>query len=261
MNHCIMKLLVVLATNLVLTSWAARETCVSTDLTREQKLQLNAQANDHDNNSVVDYSDFAYDLNNNYDANNDGNITEAEWVKRWTCAFGDTEFYARYMFALLSGGESDIQAADFNVPPFSTTGVPLDGFVATNRQRYETFSSDNCVNTSLTIDQKLDRIMEDNDHNNDGKVTTSDVVHDLKNNYDTNDDGHVTKQEWVLRWICRLGDTVAYAAYVFNELAPGADQIGTSGFTGEPFNTGVPDANFREMNEKRNAIVRNWRAS
>lgn len=43
--------------------------CVSTSLSIDEKLRINAAANDHDNNQIVDASDVAYDLNHNYDTN------------------------------------------------------------------------------------------------------------------------------------------------------------------------------------------------
>lgn len=47
-------------------------------------------------------------------------------------------------------------------------------------------SNDSCVNTDLTLDQKLDINAQQNDHNNDGLVTSDDIAYDLNNRYDAN---------------------------------------------------------------------------
>ncbi|PVD31646.1 hypothetical protein C0Q70_07063 [Pomacea canaliculata] len=237
--------------------------CVSTSLSIDEKLRINAAANDHDNNQIVDASDVAYDLSHNYDTNGDGAVTEDESITRWTCAFGDTVYFARFVFNLLSRGQAEIRPEQFNVPPLDT-GIPLSRFIELNRQRYELFSNDSCVNTDLTLDQKLDINAQQNDHNNDGLVTSDDIAYDLNNRYDANrgllqmknsresltEDGKVTQAEWVLHWSCAYGDTAAYARYTWQQIGRGAEYIQSSQFSGPPFDTGIPIAAFRASNRQ-----------
>ncbi|XP_025089149.1 uncharacterized protein LOC112561116 [Pomacea canaliculata] len=246
-----MKEIQILLICLVSMATAAEEGgCVSTSLSIDEKLRINAAANDHDNNQIVDASDVAYDLSHNYDTNGDGAVTEDESITRWTCAFGDTVYFARFVFNLLSRGQAEIRPEQFNVPPLDT-GIPLSRFIELNRQRYELFSNDSCVNTDLTLDQKLDINAQQNDHNNDGLVTSDDIAYDLNNRYDANKDGKVTQAEWVLHWSCAYGDTAAYARYTWQQIGRGAEYIQSSQFSGPPFDTGIPIAAFRASNRQR----------
>jgi len=222
--------------------------CASKDITLDQKLALNAAANDHDNDNVVTNADVVYDLKENYDTNDDGFVTEAEWITRWACAFGDTDYMARFAYVLISGGPANVSIASFSG---SNINFPMDGFVAMNRARYTRFNADKCVNVDLTVEQKLDRIMVDNNHNGDDVVDTSDIVFDVNNHYDTDNDTKTTEAEWITRWVCEYGDSAAFARYVWNGLTHGAAFITDAAFQGPPFDTGVPTAGFRAMNKER----------
>ena len=46
-------------------------------------------------------------------------------------------------------------------------------------------SNDRCVNSDITLEQKLTLNAAANDYNNDGLVTAEDITYDLTNNYDT----------------------------------------------------------------------------
>nr|KAG5703268.1 hypothetical protein BaRGS_034179 [Batillaria attramentaria] len=246
-----MKVCLLSLVHLVAILSTASSACVSESLTVDQKLDINFEANDHDGDQIVTTSDIVYDLDTNYDTNKDGKVTEEEWVKRWTCAFGDSKFFARYVWADISQGEDSIRGSQFNVEPLNTTGIPRDGFIAMNRARYTKFQTDNCVQRELTVDEKLQLIARDNDNDNNGVVTNSDIVHDLDNNYDQDSDGKVTKGEFVQRWVCAYGDSAAYADYVWGQLSQDAESIASSSFTGEPFSSGVPLEDFLANNRKR----------
>lgn len=228
------------------------ENCVPTTISLNEKLRLNGQANDHDNNNVVDYSDISYDLDHNYDTNGDGGVTEQEWVQRWSCAFGDTQYLARFAFLQIGQGAVEIRKEECcHRPPFTDTGIPLDAFIAANRQRYDLFQRYQCVNTDLTMDQKLDLNLIQNNHNNDTVVDATDIAFDLNVNYDKNNDSQITESEWLLRWCCAYGDTADYARYVWRAISRGSQYITAAMFTGSPFDSGIPLATFRETNKQR----------
>jgi len=232
--------------------------CESKSITLDQKLALNADANDNDGDGVVTNSDVYYDLSVNYDTNNDGLVTEAEWITRWACAFGDTDYMARYAYVLITGGVANISIAFFNT---TTVNFPRETFITFNRARYTQFSDFNCVNTDLTLDEKIAFIMRDNNHNNDAVVDTSDLVFDVGNNYDTNNDSQITSAEWNTRWVCAYGDSADFARFVWNQLTHGADFITTANFNGPPFDTGLPVASFEAMNRERYAKFNAQQAS
>ena len=101
----------------------------------EQKLVINFGDNDHDNNQLVTSADIAHDLDNNYDTNEDGKVTEFEWVMRWICRYGDSGDYARFVWNMITHGAASMQASQFTGPPFDT-GIPMAQFKAQNRDRY-----------------------------------------------------------------------------------------------------------------------------
>ena len=55
----------------------------------------------------------------------------------------------------------------------------------------------------------------------------------------------------MVRWCCAYGDTVEYAAYVWDALSHGADTISPAQFQGEPFASGVSLSDFKALNRQR----------
>ncbi|XP_070205340.1 uncharacterized protein [Littorina saxatilis] len=118
--------------------------CVSTCLTVEEKLALNAVYNDFNKDGVVTTQDISHDMATRYDADNDGQVTQAEWVAAWMCNYGDSGDYARFVWNQLTQGAPSVDVN--NLPlgaPFDTTGVPLSDFVANNRNNYNTYAQNN----------------------------------------------------------------------------------------------------------------------
>ena len=107
-----------------------------------KKLAINFKHNDHDNNHLVTSDDIAYDLNNNYDTNHDGKVTEFEWVVRWMCSYGDSGDFSRFVWDQITKGADSIQASQFTGPPFDT-GIPMDTFITMNRNRYVAWAAQN----------------------------------------------------------------------------------------------------------------------
>lgn len=115
---------------------------VNVDMDLDEKLAINAQHNDHDNNRLVTFDDIAYDLSHNFDTNHDGKVTQFEWVVGWICAYGDSGDFARFVWNQIRKGADSIQASQFSGAPFDT-GIPLDAFKAKNRNRYVEWAAQN----------------------------------------------------------------------------------------------------------------------
>ena len=119
--------------SLTTTPQAADHHCLPTNAMLEEKLNRNADFNDHNHDGLVTSSDIAYDLRL-YDSNHDGVVTEGEMLKRYLCVFGDTVYFARFNFNQLSQGRANVSTNHFSGEPFAS-GLPRSQFIAVNRGR------------------------------------------------------------------------------------------------------------------------------
>ncbi|XP_076452326.1 uncharacterized protein LOC143287964 [Babylonia areolata] len=225
-------------------------TCKSTSLPIEDKLALLARDNDFNDDGLVTYDDLYHDLSTHYDTNRDEQLSEGECIETMRCRVGYTEKVAQYVCARIMQGEQSVPFTALNVPPF-IEGMPLSQFLQINRQRLDTFYNSRCVNRDLTLEEKLELNAKNNDFNGDGLVTSQDLDYDLFTFYDADQNGEVTKAEFVARWMCNYGDSADYARYTWSQILQGAPTITRGAFNNPPFDTGVPIEDFRARNRQR----------
>ncbi|XP_070203868.1 uncharacterized protein [Littorina saxatilis] len=216
--------------------YAAGQGCSQLSIDLNKKLDLGIEDNDVNLDGNVSFSDIKHDTEEYYDYNHDGKVTEKEWVRRWTCRYGDTQYVATYIYLVINRGLESTTVASFDIPMFRT-GIPVPVFREVNRQRYVEFSTKNCVDRYLTLDEKLELNANVNDFNNDSTVNADDFLHDLQNNYDRDNDGNVTEAEWVLQWVCAYGDDGYFARYTWSEFTGGRQTIPNNFFAGDTANT------------------------
>lgn len=224
-------------------------TCTSPRISLDHKMALISLDNDVNKDGVITVSDITTDVSERYDVNSDQQLSHSECVEHWRCRYGDTEQVAQYMCTDIMRGEPSVPIAAFNSEPF-ISGVPLAAFLQNGRARYDTFFANKCTNRFLTREDKLTLNAANNDYNNDGIVTSEDLEYDLSKFYDTDNDGVVTKAEFVLRWICNYADSADYARFLFDNFRQGSSTIGVTAFRGPPFDTGVPLDEFKATNRQ-----------
>ncbi|KAL8620234.1 hypothetical protein ACOMHN_064993 [Nucella lapillus] len=128
-------------------------TCVTPRIPLDDKMALLARDNDHNNDGLVTYDEFDYDISENFNKNYDGLLSEGECVERFSCGYGNTEQVAQFICANILRGEAVVNVSSFNVPPFS-------------------------------MEEKLTLNAANNDYNGDGLVKSEDLEYDITNFYD-----------------------------------------------------------------------------
>ncbi|XP_005107098.1 uncharacterized protein LOC101847212 [Aplysia californica] len=109
-----------------------------------ERFALNLGINDADNDTFVSGPEIYNDFKNNYDTNNDGCVTEAEWTQRWERGLRFSKAYAVNRFAALASDNVTCPITYESFENSTDMQMPVGIFLSANLQTLvETCQSDN----------------------------------------------------------------------------------------------------------------------